>query len=457
MAEIKAFRGLLYNPEKVGDLSQVMAPPYDVISPERQDDLYSRHPFNVIRLILSKENPGDSPENDRYTRAASDFKKWARDSTLLRDDRPSIYYYAQTYSIKDSARHTRKGFIALSRIEDFGKGRIHAHEQTLSGPKADRLRLMKACNANMSCIFSLYSDPKLSINRLLEESIAGTLPLIDVTDDDGIKNRLWRIDDQALVEKVTAAMEGRQLFIADGHHRYETALNYRNLMRDSNPRYTGSEPYNYVMMYFSNMDDEGMTILPTHRIIHSLAGFDGDAFLKECRNYFDIEEFAYTTANEVMVKLHFMRRMDKSEKEDRTAFGLHIKGVDTYYVLLLKSPGVMDKAFGPSIPEVFKKLDVTVLHSLILSKILGMTRESQERQENLVYVKSSEAALEAMKDEKNQLVFLLRPTKIEEVKAVALAGQVMPQKSTYFYPKLLSGLVFNLLDEKSFEAEPVKL
>lgn len=442
MAEIIPFRAVLYNNAKVGDLNKVMAPPYDVISPKLQDELYARHQNNVVRLILSKIEPADSQGSDRYSRAAADLEKWLNDGVLVRDEKPSIYYYKQTYTLKTGKTQTRKGFIALTRLVDFGKG-IHPHEKTLSGPKADRLRLMQAADANMSCIFSLYSEPSLGINKTLDAAINDISADIDVKDDDGIANTLWRVSDPAAVSAVTGALGDKSLFIADGHHRYETALNYRNQMMDKNPNHTGNEPYNFVLMYFSNMDDEGMTIWPTHRVVHSLNNFNETAFFDRCAEYFDIKKFPFTEADEEAKRKAFLETLEKAGKET-VAIGVKTRAKDEYSVLTLKNAGIMDKVFGDQIPDVFKALDVTVLHSLVLSRILGITQEAQEKQQNLVYVKSSEEAISASGRDANQLAFLLNPTRIEQVKSVALAGFVMPQKSTYFYPKLLSGLVLNV-------------
>ncbi len=451
MAEIVPFRALLYNSGKVGDLTKVMAPPYDVISPKMQDDLYERHPNNIVRVDLSKAEAGDKEGADRYTRAAADLGQWTNSGVLQRDERPAIYYYTQTYRLPHGVQ-TRKGFIALAKIEEFGKGKIHAHEQTLSGPKADRLRLMLSCNANLSCIFSLYSEPLFTLNKLLEGAVKGEMPLIDVNDDNEVENRLWRVDDPEAVRRVMEGMHDKPLFIADGHHRYETALDYRNLMRSIHPDSTGAEPFNYVMMYFSNMDDEGMTIWPTHRIVHGIKGFNPMSFMEECGKYFAIEDYAYVEGREASIKMNFLRRIESAGK-DTSAFGLCMRGVNAYYVLVLKSGDVMERVFGKSIPGVFKGLDVTVLHSLILSKILGITKEAQEKQENLVYVKSHEEAFSAAQKDANQMAFILNPTRIEQVKAVALAGLVMPQKSTYFYPKLLTGLVINPLSDNNTPAK----
>ncbi|MBE9528899.1 MAG: DUF1015 domain-containing protein [Proteobacteria bacterium] len=451
MAEIKAFKGLIYDSEKIGDLHSVMAPPYDVISAKFQDELYDRHPNNVIRLILAKTG-ADTDDDNRYTHAAADLEEWLENGVLKTDGKDAIYYYTQTYTTREGAVLTRKGFMSLVRVEEFGEGRIHAHEQTLSGPKADRLKLMNACKANFSSIFSLYTEPEMTINGLLDKVAAASEPMIDVLDDAGIANRVWRVDDPAVIDAVAEVMAKKTLFIADGHHRYETSMNYKSQMTEANPSHTGDEPYNYVMMYFSNMDDEGMTIGPTHRVVHSLAEADADALLTECAKYFDVEEFAFTADSSVEVRKSFVEALKKSG-EGSTSIGISATAKSAYYLLKLKTDETMDSVFGDSIPEVFKSLDVTVLHALILNKILGITQEAQSKQTNIKYVKSYDEAFDAFDGTENQFVFFLNATLIEQVKSVAEAGHVMPQKSTFFYPKLLTGLVMNL---HAFNAEGSK-
>ncbi|GMR04717.1 MAG: DUF1015 domain-containing protein [Thermodesulfobacteriota bacterium] len=446
MAEIKPFRAFVYNADKVEDLAAVMAPPYDVISPAYQDKLYSRHEYNIVRLILGKTEEVDNAGSDRYSRAAEELGRWKDEGVLKKDEKPAIYYYVQKYTLPDGSRPTRKGFIALSRLEEFGKGKIHAHERTLSGPKADRLKLMRACNANFSCIFSLYSEPGLTINKTLDNAVKSLEPIIDVFGDDGVENVVYRVVDAKVLEKVCEVMRAKTLFIADGHHRYETALNYRNLMREKNPDNNGDAPYNYVMMYFSNMDDEGMTIWPTHRVVHSVKGFNRDAFMSQIEKYFDIKEFEYNLDNMDEVNKTFVSALEESGKS-KNAFGVHLAGEQKYYLITLKSPELLKDLFSEEMPAIYKNLDVTVLHELILSRILGISREDQEKQKNLTYVKSIGDAFEVMGDESNQIVFLLNPTRISQVRDIAEAGSVMPQKSTYFFPKLLSGLVVNLLDD----------
>ncbi|MEE8184973.1 MAG: DUF1015 domain-containing protein [Thermodesulfobacteriota bacterium] len=443
MAQIMPFRGLFYNPEKIEDIKAVVAPPYDVISQDMQDMLYHRHPDNIVRLILGKTYPDDTPTKNRYTRASLDFKRWRSEGVLVLDERPSIYYYVQTYILKSRLKKTRKGFIARSRLEEFGKGSIHPHEKTLSGPKADRLRLTEACRANFSCIFSLYSQPDLEINGLLEDSI-NDIPIIDVVDDEGITNKVWKVDDQSFIESIAKDIANKPLFIADGHHRYETALNYRNLIRERANTWTGNEPENYVMMYFSNMDDEGITILPTHRVVHSIPNFDSKAFLLDCSTYFNIEKIEFNEKIEPRVRKEFFIRMEEMADIPHS-FGLYMEGVNAYCILTLKNRGIIDREIADTIPETFKEMDVSLLHSLILDKILGISVKAQEGQRNLIYEKDSDAAINAV-NEKCQLAFLLKPTKIEQIKRISEAGHVMPQKSTYFYPKLLSGLVINPLE-----------
>jgi len=447
MAVIIPFRGVLYNKLKVGSINNVTAPPYDVISPKYQDELYARHPNNFVKIELNKTTLEDKEGSDRYSRSAELLNKWLEEGVLKRDDKPAIYYYTQTYKLKDVTTQVRKGFIALAKLEDFGKG-IHPHEKTLSGPKADRLKLMQTSGSNLSCIFSLYSEPTFAINALIEASVRGTAPHIEARDDDGVENRLWRVTDADVISKIAMAIDNKALFIADGHHRYETALNYRNMMRESSPNHTGVEPYNFVMMYFSNMDDQGMTIWPTHRVVHGLQGFNPSGFLEKCKEHFNVREFKFSDSGEYgSVRSEFLSNLEASGR-GKISIGLSIRGAGSYYVLILKGKETMQKVFGNTIPDVFKNLDVTVLHSLLLDRVLGIGQEAQEKQQNLTYVKSYDEALDAVNRDNNQLVFLLNPTRIEQVKAAAEAGFVMPQKSTYFYPKLLSGLVINLLDSK---------
>jgi uncharacterized protein (DUF1015 family) len=452
MSGIIPFNGILYNPAKVKDMSKVMAPPYDVISPAFQDELYGRHPQNIVRLELTKAEPSDTEANNKYTRAAADFSNWLEEDILRRDAKPAIYYYTQEYE-NSGKRLNRKGFIALKKLEEFGKGSVHPHEKTLSGPKADRLSLMKATNANLSCIFTIFSEadrkPDERVGKTLSDMTKGIKPDIEVADDDGVINRLWRIDDPTKIAAVIGAVDKRPLYIADGHHRYETAINYRNFINASGAKHGAHE---YVMMYFASMDDEGMTIMPTHRVVHGLKNFNAEGFLSSIKSHFFVDDFFFDSSSREMVKARFLEKLAHSEEgrqDGNVSFGLCINGRDSFYLLTLKGRESMTAALGKAadaMPEAYKTLDVTVLHTLVLDKALGISQGAQEKQTNLKYVKGMKYAFDAGADPSNQMVFFMNPTRIEQVEAVAAAGLVMPQKSTYFYPKLLSGLVLNKLD-----------
>ncbi|MDH4226372.1 MAG: DUF1015 domain-containing protein [Deltaproteobacteria bacterium] len=449
MATIKPFKGIRYNLSKLGDLTPVMAPPYDVISPEYQNKLYDRHHCNVIKLILTKEAPGDNETNNKYTRAAKDFKTWISTGILEQIPKPSIFYYTQSYKLKEGRIRTRKGFIALCKLEEFGKGSVFPHEKTLSGPKADRLSLMKEVNANLSCIFAIFPEAsdiaaEKRVTGIIENARHGE-PMVDVKGDDGVVNNVWKISDEAAIAKVAEIMKDKKVFIADGHHRYETAINYRNYMREKTGKTGGNEPFDYVMMYFASMGEDGLDIFPTHRVVHSVEGFSLSKTLEKAKEYFDITEYSFDGDGiETDTRKRFLADMN-SHYGKITAFGLYAKEKNAYYLLKLKDKSIMDKVFGKDMPDLYKTLDVTVLHSLILNKILGISQEDQEKQKNLVYIKDTDEAFKAGKVDKHQAVFIMNATKVSDVQDISEAGLLMPQKSTYFYPKLLSGVIFNPL------------
>lgn len=416
-----------------------MAPPYDVISPALQEDLYRRSPFNIVRLILGKTGPDDSAESNRYSRAAADFAAWQAQGVLSRDSEPSLYLYDQIYAVEDGSAVTRKGFIALTRLEDFSSGVVKPHEKTLAGPKADRLLLTRACSANFSPIFSLYSDPCCALEALGQRFKAGE-PVIDVADDDGVRHRLWPVDDTAFIARVRELLESKPLFIADGHHRYETALNYRDEMRAQHPGFTGREPFNYVLMYFANMEDQGMTIFPTHRLIFGLPDFSAASLVQRLHDDFLVEEMQIDPSDNAA--LANLRQQLARAGQSARALGLYL-GNRRFVMLTLKDEKRMDQLFDPRSPAALRTLDVSILHRLILEEYLGITAKDQENQTYLRYVKGFGEPFASVDRGDGQMAFLLNPTRMSEVRDVANAGEKMPQKSTYFYPKLLSGLVIN--------------
>jgi uncharacterized protein (DUF1015 family) len=432
MSRIAPFRGLLYNPKKIRDLSKVIAPPYDVITAEEQEKLYRKSPYNIVRLILSREpNP--------YESVASLFKNWQEEAILTRDETPALYFLSQRFALKDGTEKERLGFIALARIEDFSSGTIRPHEKTLQGPKDDRLRLMVACHANLSPIFALYSQPKLTLNRVLAESVQGIAPLIETSTDKDGSCRLWRIIDPEVIRVAMQEMETQSLLIADGHHRYEAALNYRNLLREEKAGWKGRESFNYVMMCFVNMHDNGLVILPTHRLVRRFHPLPFQELEQKLQRYFYIEPYPKTPEGQRW----FLRALQNGGK--RVLIGASFKRDPRYLILRLKNKRFMER-LAKTLSESVRELDVTALHLLLLEHILALSPEDQAKEEILSYSQDEEKVLKAVDKEDYQAAFILNAPETQEILAVALSGEKMPQKSTYFYPKLLSGLVINKID-----------
>ncbi len=426
MPDIRPFRGILYNPAKV-NLADVVAPPYDVISPEEQNRLYAASRYNVIRLILGREA-------DRYASAAQYYRQWRSGQVLIRDEVPSFYLLVQDFQTSDRGTMERSGFISRCKLEDVGKGSIHPHEKTLAKPKEDRFRLFQATHANFSQVFGLYADPHDSLKSDFDMARTAQ-PHLDVTFG-GVRNRVWRIQGETTVAALRKRMAEKSVLLADGHHRYETALIFRDAMQLNNPRHTGDEPYNFIMMYFTNLHDGGLVVLPTHRILHSLPHFDVREFLPRLKGDFHCE--VQSDSGALLAKLR---------GHGRFAFGIVVPSDRQYHLCWLKDPSAVSMSMNSSMPEAVKSLDVTILHSLIFEKILGISKQAQEQKRNLDYAKDAHEAIAFVNSQKAQAAFLMNPTPIEQVRAVAESGCTMPQKSTYFYPKLLSGLIINSLDE----------
>jgi uncharacterized protein (DUF1015 family) len=423
MAHIIPFKGIRYSQAKV-DIKRVVAPPYDVISPEQQKSLYEESPYNIVRLILGLEE-------DRYTSAAENYNRWREEKILIQDPLPAIYLIAQTFRGEDGSKVVRKGFIGACELVDLDKGIVLPHEKTLSKPKADRFNLMKATAANFSQIFGLYADPENALGKLISRTMEYE-PHVDVTFED-VRNRLWIIaknDDIALIQK---HLENKQILIADGHHRYETALAYRDLRKKDNTSHTGTERYNYVMMFFTNMYDEGLVIYPTHRVLHSMPEFNPDRLLDDIKKFYSVKEVDGPDTLKESLKT-----------KERYAFGLAIPG--RQYLFSLDEFTAVDSIMPSGLPVELKALDVTVLHTHIFGSLLNISVEAQEQKLYLDYIKDFDDTISAVESRKVQAGFLMNPTPIDQVRDVAKAGFTMPQKSTYFYPKLISGLVINPLD-----------
>lgn len=442
MAEIIPFKGLRYNAELVGDISNVVTPPYDVISPEDQLNYYNRSEYNSIRLELSIEMPGDDDLNNKYSRAAQTLRDWIDKKVLIQDEKPCFYIYQQEFALSDTntKHYTRTGFIALVRLEEFSKGVVLPHENTLSKPKEDRLNLMRACGANFSSVFSLYRDPSGQLSELLNDYSSNELPIITLKKGiTGGSERLWAISDTELINQIKGIIADKKLFIADGHHRYETALAHRNELRDRNPNHTGEELYNYVMMTLVDMNDPGLVILPTHRMVSNIQNFNEESFLEKASIHFDIEKYS-------IIGLSFDQRCSKIQSVLDEG-GLHTfvyygSKKDAIYGLYLKDPNIME-TFHSERHASYRDLDVSILHTLLLEGILGIGEKQLSAQENLTYTHSIQEGVKEVEEGRQQMAFFMLPTTIQQIQSVSLAGEKMPQKSTYFYPKLLTGLVFN--------------
>lgn len=424
MPKVLPFRGLRYNQDRI-PLQEVIAPPYDVISDEHQERLYGRHPQNIVRLILGKES-------DRYASAAKHLDDWVKSGILIRDPEPCIYVLHQTFEDKSGDQRTRKGFIALCRIADYHERSVLPHEKTLAKPLEDRLKLLTATKTNLSQIFGLYTDADRTIDSILKGKTAGA-PTSDVTFE-GVKNQMWRIGDRSVIDRVGMAMNDRQVLIADGHHRYETALKYRDRRRQENPHQTGEEPYNYVMMFFTNLEDEGLVIYPTHRVIHSLPGPGGDVKEK-------------LAASMTMAAFPDDASMLAALRQSRSrSFGFVVRDDARAYMLSAGDPAGPSLVMPDTVPRAIADLDVTVLHEFVLRKVLGLAPELQTSGDHLMFMKEEGAAIEAVRSGRCHMAFLLNPATIGQVQRVTSDGLQMPQKSTFFHPKLLSGLVLNPLD-----------
>ncbi|MGB9802296.1 DUF1015 domain-containing protein [Desulfofundulus sp.] len=451
MAEIKPFRGLRYA-DGVGPLADLVTPPYDVIDAKAQDDYYQRHPYNIIRLEYGKVYPGDDESNNRYTRAAADFNAWREAGVLVPEKSPALYLYEQEFSV-GGKRLVRSGMTCAVKLEPYEKGVVLPHEETLPRHKADRLALMRACRANFSPIFGLYADAEMTVDNLLR-SQAGRSPDLEFTGENGHGHRLWVVTDPGVIKQVQQAMADRRIFIADGHHRYETALAYSRERRqeEGNPAEPG--PYDYVMMTLVNLYDPGLVVLPTHRLVRNVEGLVVDEFLDKIREHFEIEAFPlapdYGNFDGFIRELARHGGFTESDRpgagdlSHRHSFGLYCGG-GHLYLLTLRDEGALSRLMPEGHSTAWQRLDVSVLHHLILDRLLGIGGAERARESHLTYTREEAGALKAVDEGEYRLAFFLNPTLVEEVTAVAASGEKMPQKSTFFYPKLITGLVINPL------------
>ncbi len=434
MADIQPFRALRYDLQRVS-ASQVVTQPYDKITPAMQERYYAASPYNLVRIILGRRESGDDGQNNVYTRAAEYGRKWRTDGIFRQDAEPSIYLYSQTFTAPSGSKFARRGFIALGRVEDYSAKVVFRHEQTLSKPKADRLDLLRATRAHYEQLFLLYEDSG-DIDSLLAPA-ANAPSAIDVNDEYGVAHQVWQISDPTIIASVQEKMRDKKLVIADGHHRYETALNFRDECRTAAGE--ASKPdaaHEFVMMTFVNMNDPGLLVLPTHRVVHSLRSFSADEFQKSASRFFAVEEVdSELSADRATALLR-----------ERGRAGTALLAVTADRAFLLHSPKSEGEHFLAGFSPRQRALDVVQLHKCLLEGVLKLSEESIRNQQNLSYLRDASEALHQVREGAANVTFLMNPCPVAQVRDVAFAGEVMPQKSTDFYPKLLSGLTVYALE-----------
>ena len=448
MADIQPFRAYRYDSHRVA-LNDVLTQPYDKITPVMQDRYYAASPYNLIPVEKGRALPDDSPQNNVYTRAGRKVDEWIAEKILVQDAAPNIYVYSQEFCVPGTnTRRTRIGFIALARLEDYEVRVIFRHEHTLSGPRADRIELLRKTHAQTGQLFLLYDDPSKQIDTWLEQ-VARTSPEVELSDEFGVTHRMWPVPEPVFAERIQKAMAEKSIVIADGHHRYETALSYRDECRARTGKADPQAPYEFAMATFVNTRSKGLTILATHRLVRNLPDFDFDRFRDVLTPYFDWYAYPFISAEERAAAYAEFRKDLERPNHGRRAIGAYQRAArssaDAFYLFVLRR-GVDLESLLPDLSEGQRGLDVVLLHRLILDKGLGISAEAVTAEKNLTYEREMAAAIASVDRGDAQMALLLNPVRVEQMMKIALAGDVMPQKSTDFYPKMLSGLAVYRID-----------
>ncbi|MFA5088143.1 MAG: DUF1015 domain-containing protein [Candidatus Omnitrophota bacterium] len=421
MTQIKPFKAICYDPEKVGDLSRVVCPPYDVISPEQQNRYHAASPYNFIHVLLGKDKPKDDEHENKYIRAQKIFEQWLKEGILKEDEKAGIYFYRQEYKVLGQ-RHSRFGFIALMRLQDESQSKVYPHENTHAKAIEDRYRLWTNLKANLSSIFVCFLDQEKRVLNVFNKHVTASAPFIDLVDDDHVRHIVWRVVDPDLIQEMEDALENQQLFIADGHHRYEVAQQYRRAKLKNKPKTDEPASFNYVMTYFTNMGSKDLQIFPIHRVIPKMPV--SLEFLEKC---FRIDK--------IKLKGDLVVLLAKAGKNEH-AFGLYTR--EGIRLLRLKNKLLIDEYISEGSSE-YKRLDATILKYFVLDH-MGI------KSDDIIYEKDFQAATDMVDNGLADACFIMNPVKIEQISAIALNGERMPPKTTYFYPKVLSGLTINRID-----------
>jgi uncharacterized protein (DUF1015 family) len=437
MADIRPLRALRYDASRIGDLSRVLSPPYDVLSRADEEALRAAHPRNFVRLILPREEGG----LDRYRASARLLSDWRADGTLRRDPAPAFYFYEQEYRLRDPAPFRRRGIFTLVRLHDFSEGIVLPHEQTLPGPREDRYRLLEATEAHFDPIFGLYSDPGGTVERLFTEAARGPA-IASAAVADGVAHRLWATERTADLSAIRAALDGKWVLIADGHHRYESALRYA---RGRSAPAGATRSFDYVLMVLCSIESRGLTVLPIHRLVHSLPVFRPAEWMRALEAWFERRELDLPAD-----RARAAQAIEEALAPQRAAGGAFVAATSTRqaHVLELRPGFDRDSELGDRVPAPLRGLDVSLAHTLILERALSITPEQQLSQARLRYSKDAASALAELDSGAIQAALFMNPTPIEAVVEVTRSGLRLPPKSTFFHPKMISGLVIHPFDDE---------
>jgi uncharacterized protein (DUF1015 family) len=439
MAEIKPFKLVRYNGRCAQELDRLITPPYDVISPQEQDAFYESHPLNMIRLVLGKQLEGDNDRDNRYVRAGTTLKQWLQDGVLSRRERPGFLIYQMEFEWPEGTKTTVDGIVSLVEVDDYGKGRVLPHEKTYKGPKKDQLNLMRACRANLTPIHALFGDDGGAVFKAYKPFMEGP-PDQEAVDADGTIHRTWMIEDEDCVAEIVGLLADESIFIADGHHRYETAMAYKKEVLEKGGN-GPMESAGYVMMFLTPMSHPGLIIRPAHRMIVGLDEIDVDGLWKRLQSCFDMDRLYFSEADQNKVTDTLLKRI-AGHVDIGGKFGMYIHGENCFRLLRLKEFDCVDSYIDPAIPNAVRNLDVTVLREVVISRGLRIDKENVEG--HIVYTPSARDALDKARRGEVQISFIMNPTRMDQVRNAAELGHKLPHKSTYFYPKLSSGLVMNV-------------
>jgi uncharacterized protein (DUF1015 family) len=441
MAEIQSFRGLRYNGNKI-KLEEVITEPYDRITPTMQEDYYRRNPYNVVRIILGKDDDPEHSEKDKYKRAQTYLDEWQKEGLLIREDQDALYLYEQEFQLRGENKK-RIGLIARVKLEEFSSRKVLPHEKTFPKHKIDRLNLLRATNTNTGQIFLLYNDDQNTVSQAIDRAKQEAELGAETRDDANFLHRLWIIKDIEAIQRIKEAMADKVLIIADGHHRYETSLNYQKEVFEKMKEAKGDEPFNYIMMTLFRLGDPGLVILPTYRLVRGLDKLSDEKLKNLLLPYFEISEVEWTETT------------DKSKLEEvqnkvlggSHAFAAYISQFKKFFIFNLKSEDLLDTEITEERSREWKRLDVAILHSLIIDKLQALSSELFSLENNVSYIRNLDQGIDMVRQGEFQIIFLLKPVSLYQIREVVENGELMPQKSTDFFPKLKSGLVMNPLDE----------